>query len=93
MPRQCECSFTCRVDTSDRLQYLDNFSRALASDVLVLLSEVGKLREERRIVQQCVLSEVQSTRCLKKAKSRSELGSLLCLKSKYGPGGEFNSDR
>jgi hypothetical protein len=32
-------------------QYLDEFSRALASEVRMLLGEVGKLREERRGLQ------------------------------------------
>jgi hypothetical protein len=34
------------------LQYLDEFSKALASEVRMLLGEVGKLREERRNIQQ-----------------------------------------
>ncbi|KAJ7253065.1 hypothetical protein B0H12DRAFT_1233772 [Mycena haematopus] len=53
--------------------YLDEFSKALASEVRMLLGEVGKLREERRALQH-------------------ELGYLLCMKSKYGPGGEFEPD-
>ncbi|KAF8062278.1 hypothetical protein FPV67DRAFT_1654875 [Lyophyllum atratum] len=53
--------------------YLDEFSKALASEVRMLLGEVGKLREERRGLQH-------------------ELGYLLCMKSKYGPGGEFEPD-
>ncbi|KAJ7852293.1 hypothetical protein B0H13DRAFT_1643465 [Mycena leptocephala] len=53
--------------------YLDEFSKALASEVRMLLGEVGKLREERRALQH-------------------ELGYLLCMKAKYGPGGEFEPD-
>ncbi|KAJ7507216.1 hypothetical protein B0H11DRAFT_1706272 [Mycena galericulata] len=53
--------------------YLDDFSKALASEVRMLLGEVGKLREERRALQH-------------------ELGYLLCMKAKYGPGGEFEPD-
>ncbi|KAJ3992562.1 hypothetical protein F5050DRAFT_904406 [Lentinula boryana] len=53
--------------------YLDEFSKALASEVRILLSEVGKLREERRALQH-------------------EIGYLLCMRSKYGPGGEFEPD-
>ncbi|KAF7292941.1 PH domain-containing protein [Mycena indigotica] len=53
--------------------YLDEFSKALASEVRMLLGEVGKLREERRALQH-------------------ELGYLLTMKSKYGPGGEFEPD-
>ncbi|KAF8235756.1 hypothetical protein L208DRAFT_1182626, partial [Tricholoma matsutake] len=54
-------------------KYPNDFSAPVASEVLMLLGEVGKLREERRTLQH-------------------ELGSLLCLKSKYGPGGAFNPD-
>ncbi|KII91823.1 hypothetical protein PLICRDRAFT_38680 [Plicaturopsis crispa FD-325 SS-3] len=53
--------------------YLDEFSKALASEVRMLLGEVGKLREEKRNLQH-------------------ELGYLLCMKAKYGPGGEFDPD-
>ncbi|KAG6380162.1 hypothetical protein JVT61DRAFT_8251 [Boletus reticuloceps] len=53
--------------------YLDEFSKALAAEVRMLLGEVGKLREERRNIQH-------------------ELGYLLMLKAKYGPGGEFDSE-
>ena len=35
------------------LQYLDDFSRALATEVRMLLGEVGRIREERRALQQC----------------------------------------
>ncbi|EIN14497.1 hypothetical protein PUNSTDRAFT_110579 [Punctularia strigosozonata HHB-11173 SS5] len=51
--------------------YLDEFSKALATEVRMLLGEVGKLREERRALQH-------------------EIGCLLCMRSKYGPDGEFN---
>ncbi|KAF8579981.1 hypothetical protein K439DRAFT_1358317 [Ramaria rubella] len=53
--------------------YLDQFSRALAEEVRMLLGEVGKLREEKRNLQY-------------------ELGCLMCMRSKYGPGGEFDPD-
>ncbi|KAG8851671.1 hypothetical protein FRB96_009167 [Tulasnella sp. 330] len=53
--------------------YLDEFSKALSSEVRLLLKEVGKLREEKRALQH-------------------EIGCLLCMKSKYGPGGEFDPD-
>ncbi|KAG6890494.1 hypothetical protein C0992_000986 [Termitomyces sp. T32_za158] len=53
--------------------YLDEFSKALATEVRMLLGEVGKLREERRGLQH-------------------ELGQLLVLRSKYGPGGEYDPD-
>jgi ABC-type microcin C transport system permease subunit YejB len=44
-----------RSDKSPFLQYLDEFSKALASEVRMLLGEVGKLREERRALQQYVI--------------------------------------
>ncbi|KAJ7326364.1 hypothetical protein DFH08DRAFT_926252 [Mycena albidolilacea] len=53
--------------------YLDEFSKALAQEVRMLLGEVGKLREERRALQH-------------------EMGYLLCMKGKYGAGGEFEPD-
>ncbi|EMD36982.1 hypothetical protein CERSUDRAFT_95250 [Gelatoporia subvermispora B] len=53
--------------------YLDEFSRSLASEVRMLLNEVGKLREEKRNLEY-------------------QLGCLMCMKAKYGPGGEFDPD-
>jgi hypothetical protein len=53
--------------------YLDDFSKTLAAEVRMLLSEVGKLREDRRALWY-------------------ELSCLFALKSKYGPGGEFDPD-
>ncbi|KZT54466.1 hypothetical protein CALCODRAFT_485514 [Calocera cornea HHB12733] len=53
--------------------YLNDFSKALAAEVRMLLSEVGKLREERRSLQY-------------------EIGELLVLKAKHGPGGIFQPD-
>lgn len=37
-------------------RYLNDFSKALASEVRILLAEVGKLRDERRQLQLYVLS-------------------------------------
>ena len=42
------------MELTSTLQYLDEFSKALATEVRMLLGEVGKLREERRNIQQCV---------------------------------------
>ncbi|KAG0704131.1 hypothetical protein DFH29DRAFT_913097 [Suillus ampliporus] len=53
--------------------YLDEFSKALATEVRMLLGEVGKLREERRNIQY-------------------ELGYLMTMRAKYGPGGEFDPE-
>lgn len=53
MFKGCVIQFYCqdlRIPNDD-LQYLDEFSRALATEVRMLLSEVGKLREERRTLQ------------------------------------------
>lgn len=36
------------------IRYINDFSKALASEVRILLQEVGKLRDERRALQQCV---------------------------------------
>ncbi|KAJ7769640.1 hypothetical protein DFH07DRAFT_735865, partial [Mycena maculata] len=62
---QSICSFVTSTDPN-LSQYLDDFSKALASEVRMLLGEVGKLRDK--------------------------LGYLLYMKSKYGPGGEFEPD-
>jgi len=53
--------------------YLDEFSRALATEVRMLLGEVGRIREERRALQH-------------------EIGDLLSMKAKYGPGGEYEPE-
>ncbi|KAG6377334.1 hypothetical protein JVT61DRAFT_15125 [Boletus reticuloceps] len=53
--------------------YLDEFSKALATEVRMMLGEVGKLHEERLSIQH-------------------ELGYLMTMKSKYGPGGEFDPE-
>jgi hypothetical protein len=42
------------IRTNEIRQYLDEFSKALAAEVRMLLGEVGKLREERRNLQQYV---------------------------------------
>jgi hypothetical protein len=71
--------------------YLDEFSKALATEVHMLLGEVGKIREERRALQQYVPTSVTMF-------SRvnpfffSEIGDLLSMKAKYGPGGEYEPE-
>jgi hypothetical protein len=47
-------SLYINVPKIDFPQYLDEFSKALATEVRMLLGEVGKLREERRNIQQWV---------------------------------------
>ncbi|KAI5988403.1 hypothetical protein EDD15DRAFT_2144117, partial [Pisolithus albus] len=54
-------------------EYLDEFSKALAIDIRMLLGEVGKLREERIAIQH-------------------EVGSLMMVRAKYSPSGEFHGD-
>ncbi|TFY80506.1 hypothetical protein EWM64_g3507 [Hericium alpestre] len=76
--RHDELLNTVRATAQERVPfnvqgYLDEFSKSLASEVRTLLTEVGKLREERRALQ-------------------FELGTLMSLRSKYGPGGEFEPD-
>ena len=44
-----------RITADNYDQYLDEFSKALATEVRMLLGEVGKLREERRSIQQYAL--------------------------------------
>jgi hypothetical protein len=57
----------------------------------MLLGEVGKLREEKRALQQYA-APYSLLRLVATDLVHSEIGSLLCLKSKYGPGGEFDPD-
>lgn len=57
----------------------------------MLLNEVSKLREERRNIQLLavtILSSVQSFT----NELPSEIGTLLCLRSKYESGGMFDPD-
>jgi hypothetical protein len=49
----------------------------------MLLKEVGKLREEKRALQQYVPNSSLMDSCLRRL--FSEIGCLLCMKSKYGP--------
>ncbi|KAF8424266.1 hypothetical protein L210DRAFT_3568323 [Boletus edulis BED1] len=53
--------------------YLDKFSKALATEVRMLMGEVGKLHEEHLSIQH-------------------DLEYLMTMKSKYGPGGEFDPE-
>lgn len=56
-PDSTNVLFTCGIPVSDSLKYPNDFSAPVASEVLMLLGEVGKLREERRTLQQCVISK------------------------------------
>jgi len=47
-------SFIVYVFITLAIQYLDEFSQALAAEVRMLLGEVGRIREERRALQQYV---------------------------------------
>ncbi len=39
-------------------QYLDEFSKALAGEIRILLGEVGRLHEQKRTLQQYVFFDV-----------------------------------
>ncbi|KAJ7436069.1 hypothetical protein B0H11DRAFT_665999 [Mycena galericulata] len=97
---------TANEQTSFNLQgYMDDFSKSIASEVRMLLGEVGKLREERRALQ-FEVSELLAAKTLHSASSsedgnpfsdpvsaaRLELSALLSLKAKYSPSGEFEPD-
>ncbi|KAJ3795762.1 hypothetical protein GGU11DRAFT_817468 [Lentinula aff. detonsa] len=57
-------------------KYLNDFSKALAGEVRILLEEVGKLRDERRQLQlQLSVS--------------SEIAELMAVKSKHSMGGQY----
>ncbi|KAJ7919578.1 hypothetical protein B0H13DRAFT_1988355 [Mycena leptocephala] len=84
--------------------YVSEFSRTIASEVRVLLGEVGALREERRALQS-ELGELLTVKahCGPSSQdenplsdalndARVELSYVLTLMSKYGPGGEFEPD-
>jgi hypothetical protein len=57
----------------------------------MLLGEVGKFREERRNIQLSVVTVSSRDQRLINAFS-SEIGTLLCLRSKYEAGGMFDPD-
>jgi hypothetical protein len=58
----------------------------------MLLGEVGKLREERRALQQYAHLSFTVLESPADMVLSSEMGYLLCMKAKYGPGGEFEPD-
>lgn len=43
---------------SESARYINDFSKALAGEVRILLQEVGKLRDERRQLQQYVFQQL-----------------------------------
>ena len=57
----------------------------------MLLNEVSKLREERRNIQLSVTIVLSSAQSFANG-LLSEIGSLLCMRSKYEPGGMFDPD-
>ena len=69
--------------------YLDEFSRSLATEVRMLLSEVGKLREDKRNLELWVLYYMHCDLLLTVV-VHSQIGELLTFKSKYGPEGQFD---
>ncbi|KAH9030093.1 hypothetical protein EDB84DRAFT_1562662 [Lactarius hengduanensis] len=71
-------------------KYLNDFSKALASEVRILLQEVGKLRDERRALQQIRPSE--SPRPKASDTLSSEIAELMAVKAKHSAGGEYSPD-
>jgi len=69
---------------------LNDFSKALASEVRILLQEVGKLRDERRALQQYV--HPQSLRPTPSNAICSEIAELMAVKAKHSAGGEYSPD-
>ena len=57
----------------------------------MLLNEVSKLREERRNIQLSATIVSSSAQSFANG-LLSEIGSLLCMRSKYEPGGMFDPD-
>ena len=57
----------------------------------MLIIEVSKLREERRNIQLSVIIISSSVQSFANG-LLSEIGSLLCMRSKYEPGGKFDPD-
>ena len=72
--------------------YLNEFSRSLTSEVRSLLSEVGKLREDKRNLELCVMYPRRRDMCCADYTLflRSQIGELLTFKAKYGPEGQFD---
>ena len=67
----------------------------MAIEVRMLISEIGKLREERRNIQLLVVavfSRFGSSHLPKRIPPPSEIGTLLTLRSKYEAGGMFDPD-
>ncbi|KZV95823.1 hypothetical protein EXIGLDRAFT_765900 [Exidia glandulosa HHB12029] len=61
-------------------KYLNDFSKALASEVRILLQEVGKLRDERRQLQQ-EIAELMSVKA--KHSGGGEFAGYLKVRSRF----------
>lgn len=74
---------------------MNDFSKALASEVRILLQEVGKLRDERRTLQQYV-PNTQTLLPLNPDYLSSpifrEIAELMAVKAKHSVGGEYSPD-
>ncbi|KAF5360047.1 hypothetical protein D9758_007626 [Tetrapyrgos nigripes] len=66
-------------------KYLNDFTKTLASEVRVLLDEVGKLREERQQLQLYVIG-VKGYHNILTLYTFSEIAELMAVKSKHGGG-------
>jgi hypothetical protein len=75
-------------------RYINDFSKALAGEVKILLQEVGKLRDERRQLQQCVCKQhgCDPIDSLGLRHICSEISELMSVKAKYSVGGEYAPD-
>jgi hypothetical protein len=71
---------------------LNDFSKALASEVRILLQEVGKLRDERRALQQYVSTSPLPPTTNPLTTTRSEIAELMAVKAKHSAGGEYSPD-
>jgi hypothetical protein len=71
---------------------LDEFSKALAPELRMLLAEVGKLREEKRALQQYAVPPSLLRFVGTHLQVLSDIGSLLCQRSQNGLEGVLGPD-
>ncbi len=89
------CIFQTNTQYIASNRYLNDFSKALASEVRILLQEVGKLRDERRALQQYVrpvLNRLPECSLTPSPPIPSEIAELMAVKAKHSAGGEYSPD-
>jgi hypothetical protein len=74
------------------LQLREDFVNALATEAQMIVDEVARLGEERRQRQQCVRPAPWVIKSVMLILLHRELGQLMMMRAKYGPGGEFESE-